>query len=67
MMNRDIPPRLIVIGAAILLLTPCALVTVAGLLPEDADGEQVAFGTLPILILLQALFLYWYYRRNMRS
>ncbi|MBZ0296813.1 MAG: hypothetical protein K8L99_29905 [Anaerolineae bacterium] len=66
-MDRNIPIRLLVIGAAVLLVTPCALVTLAGLLlPEDASGEQLALSLLPLLVVAQVIFLYWYYRHTTR-
>ncbi len=66
-MNEHIPARWLVIGALLLLVTPCALVALAGLLPQDTSGEGIAALILPVVIVAQALFLFWYYRKLRRK
>jgi hypothetical protein len=65
-MRDHIPRRWLIGGGLILLATPCALVTLAGLLPDEATAEALAMIILPLLIIGQVAFLYWYYRRLMR-
>ena len=62
-MNEHIPARWLIVGALLLLVTPCALVALTGLLPQDTSGEGIAALILPIVIVVQALFLFWYYRK----
>ena len=63
-MYEQIPRRWLIAGAALLLLTPCALVVLVGLLPESISAESLMGLLLPVLIGAQLAFLVLYYRRS---
>lgn len=63
-MPEQLPRRWLIIGALILLATPCALVSLVGLLPEDTSEDDLIGLVLPVIVVGQVLFLVWYYRRS---
>ncbi len=63
-MPEQLPRRWLIIAALVLLATPCALVGLVGLLPEDTSETDLMSLILPVIVIGQVLFLVWYYRRN---
>ncbi len=63
-MNEQLPPRLLIVAALILLATPCALVGLVGLFPEQTSDTDLTGILLPVIVIAQVAFLFWYYRRN---
>ena len=63
-MPEQLPRRLLIIAALVLLATPCALVGLIGLLPEDTSEDDLMGLVLPVIVVGQVLFLVWYYRRS---